>query len=524
MLKGFEVFGTPPDKPSKPSNAPVDDAALQQKISLMEAALDAAKVEHSELKPYTAHGKTGWKFDLVSCPFSDAHTTQTIPGGAIVIIHDDGVFGFSCCHGHCADKTWKEDVRPELEKIVGHKLSFSVASTSAPEPATETGIHVVADPPKVAVASDKSKPAGTSLPRLPLLVCASDIKPRKIEWLWDKRVPLGKLTLFAGNPDNAKSLCATSLAAICSAGGTLPHCGESIVASKVLLMIGEDEKDDTAVPRLIAAGANRDNIIFFEGVRTDKDGEIRLDEHMDVLVKTLTDEPQFRLLIIDPVSNYLGAKSMNGEQDVRSVLIPLREAAAKHGVAVILVMHLNKKADLDAINRVGGAMAFLGVCRCSWLFARDEKNPDGTPSKNFSMTKIKNNLTAVEHGGIAYTVEVASVPTEDGPAITPYVVWGDEMSKTADAVLIPEKSVGAPASAEGPAADEWLIAELAAGPLKFKEVKDLNEHGPGFSTKILRGARERVCAKTYKIKDDWWLKLKPEYEPAPAPIPSQEGI
>ena len=41
-------------------------------------------------------------------------------------------------------------------------------------------------------------------------------------------------------------------------------------------------------------------------------------------------------------------------------------------------MHLNKKKDLDAISRVGGCMAFIGIARCSWLFQRDEPNEDGT--------------------------------------------------------------------------------------------------------------------------------------------------
>ena len=40
-------------------------------------------------------------------------------------------------------------------------------------------------------------------------VVASSIRPKKVEWLWPNRVPLGKLTLFVGDPDNGKSMVAT---------------------------------------------------------------------------------------------------------------------------------------------------------------------------------------------------------------------------------------------------------------------------------------------------------------------------
>jgi hypothetical protein len=45
------------------------------------------------------------------------------------------------------------------------------------------------------------------------LVTAATIKPKRLKWLWPNRVPLGKLTLFVGNPDNGKSMVAMDVVA-----------------------------------------------------------------------------------------------------------------------------------------------------------------------------------------------------------------------------------------------------------------------------------------------------------------------
>jgi len=42
-----------------------------------------------------------------------------------------------------------------------------------------------------------------------LTILASKIVPKKVEWLWPNRVPLGKLTLFVGDPDNGKWMVGT---------------------------------------------------------------------------------------------------------------------------------------------------------------------------------------------------------------------------------------------------------------------------------------------------------------------------
>ena len=63
-------------------------------------------------------------------------------------------------------------------------------------------------------------------------------------------------------------------------------------------------------------------------------------------------------MVVDPISNYLGSAKMIDEQRVRAILTPLKEISNRRRVSITGVMHLNKKVELDAIHRIGGAMAY----------------------------------------------------------------------------------------------------------------------------------------------------------------------
>jgi hypothetical protein len=186
---------------------------------------------------------------------------------------------------------------------------------------------------------------------------ASQISPQKVKWLWPNRVPLGKLTLFVGYPDKGKSLAGTYVTAITSTGGDwYSSARNEVLPGEVLIFASEDDLGDTAVPRLMAAGADLEKVRFAKMVSTEQgatqqEREMRLDQDMSAIRKALEKSPNIRLIIIEPVSNYLGAGKMVDEQSVRRVLGPLQKLASDTGVAILGIMHLNKKEGLSAINR-----------------------------------------------------------------------------------------------------------------------------------------------------------------------------
>src|SRR5687767_1767303 len=54
------------------------------------------------------------------------------------------------------------------------------------------------------------------------VVRLSDVKAERVTWLWQDRIPLGKLTVIEGNPGTGKSTLTTELAACVTTGSQLP--------------------------------------------------------------------------------------------------------------------------------------------------------------------------------------------------------------------------------------------------------------------------------------------------------------
>src|SRR5581483_5451812 len=84
---------------------------------------------------------------------------------------------------------------------------------------------------------------------LALVVKATDVRPRPVEWLWPKRVPLGGITVLAGNPGLGKALLTLDLVARESRGEFGTPRGS-------VLLTAEDSLEHTVRPRLDAAGAD----------------------------------------------------------------------------------------------------------------------------------------------------------------------------------------------------------------------------------------------------------------------------
>jgi AAA domain len=95
-----------------------------------------------------------------------------------------------------------------------------------------------------------------------VLTPASAIKPRRVCWLWDRRLALGTLALLAGREGVGKSMVAYWLAAMFTRG-QLP-CEFLGKPTAVLVAATEDSWSQTIVPRLIAADADLSRVYRVE--------------------------------------------------------------------------------------------------------------------------------------------------------------------------------------------------------------------------------------------------------------------
>src|SRR5262249_42940420 len=152
--------------------------------------------------------------------------------------------------------------------------------------------------------------------------CAADIKPEKIDWLWEQRLPLGKCVLVAGEGGLGKSMLLAWIAAAVSRGKEWP-CGEGRSrCGSVIILSAEDDPADTSVPRLIAAGANCSKVHILEAVRKDDEQGHRsfnLQVDLHELEKTIDKLDDILLVIIDPITSYLGKVDSHKNAELRSV-------------------------------------------------------------------------------------------------------------------------------------------------------------------------------------------------------------
>jgi len=191
------------------------------------------------------------------------------------------------------------------------------------------------------------------------------VKPEPIRWLWPGRVPLGKLTLIVGDPGLGKSFLTLDLAARVSAGEPWPDApGAENTPGAVVLLSAEDDLADTIRPRLDAAGADVERVAALSISSLQRD--------LPDLEKAMHDAPGVRLVVIDPITAYLAGTDSHKNADVRSLLAPLAELAARHRVAVVAVSHLNKHVGGSALYRAQGSLAFTAAARAVWLVAKDK--------------------------------------------------------------------------------------------------------------------------------------------------------
>ena len=181
-----------------------------------------------------------------------------------------------------------------------------------------------------------------------MLRCINDIPPQRLVWLWPGRVPLGKLTLFSGDPGLGKSLVTLDVAARTTRGTTWPDGAANEKSGSVIILSSEDDAADTIRPRLEAADADLTRIHILEAVRRPKpNGDTSLDifnlqDDITVLQDEITKLEDVRLIIIDPISAYLGATDSHVTSKVRGLLAPLIATAQILRFAVIFLEHLNK--------------------------------------------------------------------------------------------------------------------------------------------------------------------------------------
>jgi hypothetical protein len=340
--------------------------------------------------------------------------------------------------------------------------------------------------------SASPRDGGVSTTRL-ISRCAADIEPKRIDFLWQGRIARGKHTAIAGEPGDGKSQLSVYVAATVSRAGEWP-CGEGrALIGNVIIFNAEDGADDTIVPRLMAAGADLNRVHIVSAVLQEDNGRrtFNLQADLALLEQKIAEIGDVALVIIDPVSSYMGKTDSHKNAEVRGALEPLGEMADRLKVAILSITHFSKSGSANggkALHRFIGSIAFVGAPRAAFAVIQDTDHEG-----RMLFLHAKNNMAAKPQG-LAYRLVQTLVKGEgEQEIVASYIAWdGAPVVMSADQALrATEDSADKSAKAD---AIELLRGALADGPVPAAEVNRMaQEHG--FTRKVIRSAREALGVK-----------------------------
>ena len=328
---------------------------------------------------------------------------------------------------------------------------------------------------------------------------ASDVVEKPLRWLWKDRFLIGHVNIIAGDPGLGKSMTAVDIAARVSTGNDFPD-GSPCEQGVVLYSTTEDGYADTVKPRLNAAGANIDNILFLDCC-VDPDGSegpVYLDEHLWLLDAHLEKNPDIRLLVLDTLQSFVGSRTnTNNNASSRRIMTPLKRLAEKHHVAVLCIEHLNKgsttKAD-NATYRIQGSIAFCGAARSVWIVCKDKHDP----ALRY-LQASKTNL-APDSQGLGLSYKITGV---DG---RPFIQWQDTNISTPISELLCTDESGASdhAATQLEQACRFLRRVLTE-PVSARDIA-AGCKAEMISEATLRRAKEQLGIQSSKDGKNWlWL-------------------
>lgn len=339
---------------------------------------------------------------------------------------------------------------------------------------------------KARQSGNKETGATNQQAKAPLIEILENIEVEEIDYLWNKRIPRGKLTLFDGDPGIGKSYTALAVAAALSRGAALPFDKEPEAPLRSLIISAEDGAGDTIKPRLHNLNADMSLIAVPHRERGFTPSNISAD-----VIESLLKEWPAALVVIDPIIAFANRRNTDKASDVRDLLGPLAIVAEKHKAAIVLIRHLNKSTQSKALYRGQGSIDFAAVCRSAFIFAQDADNPERR-----LMAHAKGSIS-----GLQPTIEFYI--DKDGG-----FRWGGESSESADEAL----DTGEPRRGREPeqleAAKKFLADMLADGTQASNIVKE-RAAKTGVAWRTVWRAKEALGIKASKSREtgEWFWRL-----------------
>ncbi len=334
----------------------------------------------------------------------------------------------------------------------------------------------------------------------------SDIQLQAINWLWPNQIARGKVSIIAGNPGLGKSQITAYIAAVVSSGGVWPVEETRCKPGGVIFLSAEDDPADTIRPRLEAVGADLSKTYLIKLVENKKGKEVKRAFNLKIdlpnLEKLLIELKDIALIVIVPITAYLGQTDSYNNAEVRGLLTPLSDLAAKYHVAIIAVSHLNKNSNQEALLRVAGSLAFVAAARTAFVVTHDPND-----KKRRFLFPVKNNI-AEDKDGFAFSIQ--SCWLDDNQFYSSKVVWEEERVNE-DVMNLMKPSSESEDNSVLKEAIDFLKDELAYSARTVNQLKKAaNEYGLSWGTLIRAKIALKINPKKSSFTGGWVWSLPDE--------------
>lgn len=286
-------------------------------------------------------------------------------------------------------------------------------------------------------------------------ISAAQIRQEKLSFLFEPYIPNDSLTLVTGDSGAGKSTFLSALAAGVTRGMKLNKSGGH--AQGRVLMFSPEEQVQVAVrARLDAHNASLPMVFFGDFDTTQKLlPRMNLPNDCGRLCERIK-AMQIRLLIIDPITSYLGSGfNPSSDSDVRGLLDMLSQIAVETHCTILITRHYRKSLDGTPLDRIGGSAAWGHFPRTVLACGFD---PDDPEKRILVVSKC---MIGKPPPSMRYSIE----PSGDAVRF----VLGEETSITARELGL--VSLGAPERDALADAQDYLRSALADGPVPCNDLK-----------------------------------------------------
>lgn len=309
-----------------------------------------------------------------------------------------------------------------------------------------------------------------------ILKSYSEVKAKKIEWIWKPYIASGKITILQGDPGDGKSTLALKLCSVLTSTDSKDIIDGIIKEPiNVIYQSAEDSPEDTIKPKLNKLKSNSDRLMYVVN-----------DEIIDLssnALKRIIDEANAKLVVLDPLQSFFKkGENMLVATDVRKMMKNLTKIAYETDCAILLIGHLNKSEGKKDLYRGLGSIDLTAVARSVLYLKRSDLD-----SKVRIMYQIKNSLAA-EGNPIAYRLD-----DKKG------MIW---LGKYTNEELVTEKATKDKLTV----AKEFLLKLLSnVDKLEVNEIKELSNNY-SISYRTLIRAKKDLEIESIRENGKWFWK------------------